>query len=104
MYAQNRWQPYGTRRLVAPDPLARQAGGFAPNQIIAVDGWVHAAITYPNNSSPWNSDVWYHLADKSGWVAFAAVRAVPTTQDPTGLSHSGGTPAPAPPACEGGLQ
>lgn len=102
VYAQNRWLPYGTRKLRAPDPLATQIGGFDPNQIIALDGWVHAAIAFPNNTPPFNSDIWYHLADNSGWVAFGAVRAVPTDQDPT-LRADGGAPAPTPSSCEGGV-
>lgn len=102
VYAQNRWRAYGARKLRAPDPLATKVGSFAANEIIAVDGWVHAAIAYPNNRPPWNSDVWYHVADGSGWVSFAGVRALPTDQDPTGRAD-GGVPAPVPSDCEGAI-
>lgn len=101
--AQNRWQPYGARKLRAPNPLAEKIGSFAPNEVVAVDGWVHAVIAHPTNRPPWNSDIWYHLADGTGWVSFAAVRAVPTVQDPTGLAADGGPPAATPPSCEGAI-
>lgn len=105
VYAQNRFEPYGARKLNAPDPLATQIGGFAPNQIVAADGWVRGAIAYPNNRPPLNSNVWFHVADGSGWVAFAAVRAVPTSPDPTGgFSEDIGEPAVVPEACAGAVQ
>jgi hypothetical protein len=97
--AQNRWNPVGTKKENAPDPLATQVGGFAPNETVPVDGWVHGNIAYPNNRPPWNSDVWYHVTS-GGWVAFAAVRAVPTDLDPTGHAD-GGPPAATSPTCEG---
>lgn len=102
--AQNRYNPPGARRLIAPDVLAEQVGGFGPNQVLAVDGWVHSTVAYPTNSPPFNSDIWFHLADDSGWVAFAAVRANPTVLDPTGLDPDGGTPAATPSTCEGAIQ
>jgi len=101
VYAQNRWQPYGTKKMNAPDPLSTQIGGFSPNQTIAVDGWVHGRVAYPNNQPPWNSDVWFHVAD-GGWVSFAGVRALATSNDPTGLA-GGGPEAAAPPSCEGAV-
>ncbi|MDX6287661.1 MAG: hypothetical protein QOG53_3146 [Frankiales bacterium] len=100
VYAQNRWEPYGTRRLVGPDPLARQVGGYAANQLIAVNGWVHGDIAYPYNSPPYNSDVWFHVADGSGWVSFAGVRELPTEPDLTRRGY-GGPPAPTLTACQG---
>lgn len=98
VYAQNRWQPYGARELDAARPLAHQIGGFAPNQIITVDGWKHGVTPYPNNVPPFNSDIWYRTADHHGWVAFAAVRGLPTLPDPT--NRDGGTPAEAPTSCQ----
>lgn len=83
----------------APDPLATQIGGFAPNQVVAVDGWVHGNIAYPSNAPPWNSDIWFHVRD-GGWVTFGAVRAVPTDFDPTGR-EDGGPPAAASSRCQG---
>lgn len=47
----------------------------------------------PREHPAWNSDVWFHLADNSGWVTFAAVRADPTVPDPSGFSPDGGRPA-----------
>ena len=104
VYAQNRYPPLGTRKRRAPDPLATAVGSFAGNEIIAVDGWVRAAVAYPSNSPPWNSDAWYHLADGSGWVAFAAVRALPTVPDPTSGFSEGGPEAPLPDDCEGAVR
>ncbi|MBB5874614.1 hypothetical protein F4553_008048 [Allocatelliglobosispora scoriae] len=103
VHAQNRWEPYGTRKLVAPDILARQVGGYAPNQVIAVNGWVHGSVAYPFNPPPFNNDVWYHTADDTGWVSFAGVRNVPTEQDPSGHSPDGGAPVPVAAACEGSI-
>ena len=98
VYAQNVWQPYGARELAAPEPLAKQIGGFSPNQIVTVDGWKHATVPYPDNTSPFNSDIWFRTADHKGWIAFAAVRGLPSLPDPT--NRSGGTPAAAPASCE----
>jgi hypothetical protein len=71
---------------------------------IAVDEWVHSRPAYPTNSAPWNSDVWFHLADNSGWVSFAGVRATPVKHDPTGEDPDGGTPAPTSGRCEGSVR
>lgn len=98
VYAQNRWNPYGARELDAPEPLARQIGGFSPNQIVTVDAWKHAGTPYPNNTPPFNGDIWFRTADHKGWVAFAAVRGLPTLPDPT--NNDGGAPAAAPASCE----
>jgi hypothetical protein len=100
IFAQNRWDPYGTAVRAQPNVLSPKVSGFAPNQSIAVDGWVHSRPAYPTNSAPWNSDIWFHLADQSGWVSFAGVRATPVSRDPTGLAD-GGPPAPTPGNCEG---
>lgn len=102
LYAQNRWNPVGASIRQAPDPLARKSGGFSPNEIVAVDGWVHAKVAYPNNPVPYDSDVWFHLSDGNGWVAFGGVRGAPTDLDPTGRSN-GGIPAATPTDCRGQL-
>jgi hypothetical protein len=102
IFAQNRWQPYGTVMRAQPNVLSKQVGGFSPNQSIAVNGWVHSRPAYPTNSAPWNSDAWFHLADQSGWVSFAGVRATTTTEDPTGLGE-GGPPAATSKFCEGSV-
>lgn len=98
VYAQNRWQPVGTRKLDQPTALGNKIGGFAPNEIISVDGWVHGTPINAHNQPPFDSDIWLRLSDRTGWVAWAATRGVPTTPDPTNLAD-GGTPAPAPAAC-----
>jgi hypothetical protein len=104
IFAQNRWQPYGAAVRTEPNVLSKEVGDYSGNHSLSVDGWVHGAVAYPTNTPPWNSDVWFHLADGSGWVGFAGVRAVPTPQDPTGLSPDGGQPAPAPSNCQGQAQ
>ena len=102
VYAQNRWAPYGTAVRTQPDVLApKEDKSFAPNEVIAVDGWVHTSQpAYPTNTPPWNSDVWFHVANFDGWVSFAGVRAEPTAQDPTGRAD-GGPAAPTTQDCEG---
>jgi hypothetical protein len=104
IFAQNRWEPYGTAVRTGPDVRMKQISSFDGNHSIAVDGWVHSAVAYPTNTPPWNSDIWFHLADGSGWVSFAGVRAVPTTHDPTGFAKEGGQPAPTPARCQGSVQ
>jgi len=104
VFAQNRWQPYGARQLAGPNLQSRVIGPIAPNKTIYVNGWVHGAVAYPLNSPPWNSDIYFHLADNSGWVTFAGIRAVPTDQDPTGHSPDGGVPAATLGACQGAIQ
>jgi len=103
VYAQNRWQPYGASLRPAPNPLSPKIGSYGPNEVIAVNGWVHGVVAYPTNPPPFNSDLWFHVADGSGWVSFAGVRAVPTPQDPTGQA-TGGPPAPVPGVCAGATQ
>jgi len=104
VYAQNRWQPPGARLLMAPNHKSRpiREYGFAPNQLITVDGWVHGSRPYPHNPEPWNSNIWYHVFG-GGWVAFAAVRELPTSQDPTLRAADGGAPAPTPESCHGAV-
>lgn len=78
LHAQNRWDPIGAARWVAPMPTAKKEPAFGGNELVAIDGWVRTRAAYPTNSPPWNSSVWFHLADDSGWVSFAGVRAEPT--------------------------
>lgn len=102
VYAQNRWAPLGTVLRQRPNVLAQKIGSFAGNEVIAVNGWIHAGTpAYPTNQPPWNSDIWFHTANTpQGWVDFAAVREYPIEPNPTGLAN-GGTPAVTPPNCEG---
>lgn len=101
VFAQNRWNPVGAAKRATPLVSADKVGSYAPNEIVTVDGWVRTRPAYPTNSSPWDSDVWFHVADRTGWVAFAAVRADPTPMDPTGFSKQGGRPVPLDSACSG---
>lgn len=101
VHAQNRFNPVGTSVRAAPLPTARKVGSYGPNELIALDGWVRTQPAYPTNRSPFDSDVWFHLADDSGWVSFAAVRADPTSLDTSGLSEDGGRPVPLAEECSG---
>lgn len=103
VFAQNRWYPYGAAVRTAPLITAKQIASRDPNQSLSVNGWVHSDVAYPTNRPPWNSDVWYHLADGAGWVSFAGVRATPVTRDPSGLGP-GGPPPPIDPHCQGEAQ
>lgn len=100
VYAQNRWEPLGTAIRQEPDVLSEKIGGFAPNEVIAVNGWYDSGEpTYPTNSEPWNSSEWFRLANQDGWVSFAGVRGETTSPDPTGHAD-GGKPAVLQPICE----
>jgi hypothetical protein len=105
VYAQNRWTPYGTAVRVKPDvQSAKLDPSFAPNEIIAVDGWVRGAPTYPTNPAPWNRNIYFHLATREGWVSYPGVRGGPSEPDPTLHSPDGGIPAPLLPECKGAYQ
>lgn len=105
VFAQNRWKPIGAVVRAAPNILSKiESTQYGPNQSIAVNGWVHSRAAYPSNPAPWNSDIWFHLADDSGWVSFAGVRELPTPFDETGLSPDGGPPAATPGNCQGAVQ
>ena len=100
LHAQNQFDPLGTKIWEAPSPTADSFHGFAPNELITVDGWVRTRAPYPSNQPPWDSDVWFHLANGAGWVTFAGVRADPT--DPSaGNFGDGSSPAPVDPDCAG---
>ena len=101
VHAQNRYSPVGAAIRAAPMPTASKVGSVGPNELVAVDGWVRTAPAYPTNSPPFDSDVWFHLADDSGWVSFAGVRSDPTAFDATGLAEDGGRPAPVAEECSG---
>jgi hypothetical protein len=104
VFAQNRWDPRGAAVRAQPYRESNQVGNYDPNQLIPVNGWVRTRPAYPANTAPWNSDVWFHVADNSGWVAFAGVRADPTDYDPTGRATDGGRPAPRDPECSGSIR
>jgi hypothetical protein len=103
VFAQNRWAPLGAAVRAQPNVLSTEVSSFPGNMSIAVNGWVYGRAAYPTNTPPWNSNIWFHLADGAGWVSFAGVRATPTSPDPTGRAN-GGDPAPTAPACEGAIR
>lgn len=104
IYAQNQFDPRGTLIWETPSPSANNHRGFAANQLIAVDGWVRTRTPYPSNQTPWDSDVWFHLANGAGWVSFAGVRAVPTEPAPNGNFAPGTSPPPTDSRCSGTLR
>ncbi len=104
VYAQNRYTPVGAAIRAHPLRTGAKVGGYAPNELIPVDGWVRTRAAYPSNSPPFNSDVWFHLADDQGWVGFAGVRADPTTPAPDNFDPDGGRPAPTEEACSGTIR
>lgn len=104
IYSQNRWAPYGTAVRVQPNIDSKVVATYNGNFAFDVNGWVHSRAAYPTNTAPWNSDVWFHLANDQGWVSFPGVRAQPVAQDPTGLSPNGGVPVPTTANCEGSIQ
>jgi hypothetical protein len=79
----SRSEPRSGRNL----PTADSYQGFAPNELITVDGRVRNSIAPSANNEPWDSDVWFHLANDAGWVTFAGVRADPT--DPSTAGNFG---------------
>lgn len=101
VYAQNRWIPVGASKRAKPQPSGNKVGSYAPNELVSVDGWVRTNSPYPSNPSPWDSDVWFHISDGSGWVSFAGLRASPTPFDPSGQSPNGGEPVPLATECSG---
>lgn len=101
VYAQNVWSPIGAAERQLPSLQSVKVASHAGNAIIKVDGWVDTNTpVYPHNPAPWNSGVWFRVADdEHGWVNFAAVRGEKTEPDPTGHG-SGGPTAPTPRECE----
>lgn len=47
----------------APGQRSPKIGGFDGNEIVAMDGWVHAKTAISTNPPPWNNDIWFHLAN-----------------------------------------
>ena len=77
--------------------------GFAANTIIPVNGWVATEAPYLTNPDPWDSDVWFHLTNGTGWVSFAGVRAEPSFATGTDGPKGGGRPVILLSECEGHL-
>lgn len=101
VYSQNRYQPLGAAIRAEPRREGLQVGSAAPNKLLPVDGWVRTAPAYPSNLPPFNGDVWFHLADDSGWVSVAGVRADPTLPAADPADQDAGAPAPTPAECRG---
>ncbi len=102
LFAQNQFDPPGAKIWVAPSPTAQSRTGFAPNEIVTVDGWVRAKSPYATtNPPPWNADVWFHLADGSGWLTFAGVRSAPTDPSAEGNFGEGSDQASLDESCLG---
>lgn len=99
--AQNRWSPVGATSRAEPLQSGKEIARYGGNSHLTVNGWVRTRAAYPENPPPWNRDVWFHLADNSGWVSFASVRADTTPFDVTGLDPNGGREAPTPAECSG---
>jgi len=57
LYAQNQFDPIGTKIWEAPSPTADSFRGFSPNELITVDGWVRTRSPYTSNTPPWDSEV-----------------------------------------------
>ncbi|WP_256793250.1 hypothetical protein [Terrabacter sp. Ter38] len=104
MFAQNRYDPVGAAIRAVPLPGGQKVGGFSPNELVTVDGWTETQPAYPRNRAPWNSDIWFHLADGKGWVSFAGLRQAPTAKDDNNHSLEGGPPVPATESCRGVLR
>lgn len=99
VFAQNRWAPVGAAVRAQPWKSANKVGSYAGNELVTLDGWVRTAPAYPHNPPPFDSEVWFHVADDSGWVSFAGVRADSTPLDQTGLDDRGGRPVPVTERC-----
>lgn len=104
LYAQSEFEPRGARLWAAPSPTAESRGSVPPNGLITVDGWVRARSPYPSNTPPWDSDVWFHLADDSAWVTFAGVRSDPTAPNANGSAEEGSSVPPTDPECASALE
>lgn len=102
LWAQRVWEPYGASRYSAPYSGATKVYGFAPNETVTVDGWVstESAPSGYTDPAPYNGPIWYHLADNSGWVYIAGVRANPSTPD----QPDGGQPPVQASECAGSVR
>ncbi len=99
VYSQNAWDPLGTSKRASPDHTSTKVGSYSGNSQIRVNGWTYGSTPYPANPAPFNNNVWYRVADGSGWVSFPGVRGGPTTYDPT-QNDNPGPPAPTPSECK----
>ena len=61
-------------------------------------------VPYPNNPSPYDSNIRFHLRNGAGFVFFGGVRVQPTVFDPTSRDPTGQIAAPTPSACKATLK
>lgn len=101
VYAQGRWAPYGATVRRGPSITTTRVAAITPNVAIPVDGWATTDAAYPDNPDPWNSPVWFHLTDGTGWVSFPGVRSTPSDPQGTDGPAGGGSPVELAPECEG---
>ena len=78
--------------------VAARAAGLDPGEVAVVVSVIEPFI---DNTPPCDADVWFHLADDSGWVTFAGVRAAATVPDPESGFGPGSDPVPLDPSCQG---
>jgi hypothetical protein len=97
IYVQNRWSPPGASLRSGPDHNSTKVGSFGGNAALTVNGWTYGSTPFPSNPAPYNSNIWFRLANGSGWVSFAGVRAATTSYAPT--AADGGPSAPTPSEC-----
>ena len=86
-----RVDPFPSAPRVDLDPSTERMDGSASNTIIPVNGWVATEAPYLTNPDPWDSDVWFHLTNGTGWVSFAGVRAEPSSPEGTDGPEGGRT-------------
>lgn len=98
VYAQNRWNPQGAVKRASPDHNSARVSGYPGNAAISVNGWTYGSTPFAGNPAPFNNNVWYRVADGSGWVSFPGVRATITSFAPD--SSDGGPPAPMTAECK----
>lgn len=100
IFAQNKWAPLGAAIRARPDVGAVKVGSLAPNEPLVVDGWVTSSVPYPNNPSPYDSNVWFHMKNGAGFVSFGGVRTQPTVPDAASSRNTADQiPAPTPESC-----
>lgn len=109
IYSKNRNSPGSTPIRLEPRLGAQQIDSAKPNRKLRVNAWVATGTpTYPGNEAPYDSDVWYHIANGvgfdgnfEGWISFAGVRATRSELNSQPDPSNTGIPAPLPPECKG---
>jgi hypothetical protein len=102
-YAQNQWDPVGAEEHFRPTMSSNVVKRYGPNTVIPVDGWVHGSADFTVLGPPFNSDVWFHVGDGSGWIPAAGLRSAPTKK-PALTSPNGGPAVQSTANCEGSAE